>query len=213
MYFVTGNGNKLRETRSILGEDLQSIKIDLPEIQGETPEAVSKEKCKTAWKEVEHDEKVNSIITEDTSLCFNALGGLPGPYVKWFEERMGRENLPKMLSAFDDKSGKAICCVSYMDKSLAEPITFTGVVDGTIVEARGPAESFGWDPIFQPVGCNTTFAEMSTEQKNSISHRRLAHEQLRQYIEKHTTMKNAQGAYSDVEESAAKRAKQHAIPQ
>jgi inosine triphosphate pyrophosphatase len=52
----------------------------------------------------------------------------------------------------------------------AEPITFAGRTDGKIVTARGPAD-FGWDPVFQPDGFDTTYAEMDKDLKNTISHR------------------------------------------
>lgn len=73
---------RLEEVISILGDTLPfnvvSSKIDLPELQGE-PEEISKEKCKIAAKIVN-----GPVMVEDTSLCFNALHGLPGPYIKVF---------------------------------------------------------------------------------------------------------------------------------
>lgn len=68
-----------------------SVKLDLPELQGE-PEEISKEKCRLAAKEVG-----GAVMVEDTSLCFNALGGLPGPYIKWFLEKLGHDGLNRML--------------------------------------------------------------------------------------------------------------------
>ncbi len=71
---------RLEEVISILGDSLPfnliSSKIDLPELQGE-PEEVSKEKCKLAAEQVK-----GPVMVEDTSLCYNALGGLPGVYIK-----------------------------------------------------------------------------------------------------------------------------------
>lgn len=78
--FVTGNKKKLEEVIAILGDtlpfELVSAKLDLPELQGE-PEEVSKEKCRLACQQIN-----GAVIVEDTSLCFNALGGLPGVYIK-----------------------------------------------------------------------------------------------------------------------------------
>ena len=76
--FVTGNAKKLEEVRAILGGDalpvrIVSQKLDLPELQGE-PEEISSEKCRLAAEQVG-----GPVFVEDTSLCFNALGGLPGP--------------------------------------------------------------------------------------------------------------------------------------
>lgn len=70
----------MEEVVAILGDTLpfniESVKIDLPEFQGE-PEDISKEKCKLAAQHVN-----GPVMVEDTSLCFNALHGLPGPYIK-----------------------------------------------------------------------------------------------------------------------------------
>ena len=57
-------------------------KIDLPEYQGE-PDSISIDKCKAAMEQIK-----GPVIVEDTCLCFNALGGLPGPYIKWFLEKL-----------------------------------------------------------------------------------------------------------------------------
>lgn len=77
--FVTGNAKKLQEVQKIMGDAVPMVsqKIDLPELQG-TPEDVSREKCKLAAKEVD-----GPVLVEDTSLCFNALNGLPGVYIKY----------------------------------------------------------------------------------------------------------------------------------
>jgi hypothetical protein len=80
--FVTGNANKLREVQQILGDfvNVASRKVDLPELQGE-PDDIAVEKCRLAAAEVG-----GACITEDTCLCFNALSGLPGPYIKHVQQ-------------------------------------------------------------------------------------------------------------------------------
>lgn len=144
--FVTGNAKKLEEFIAILGKDfphdIVSKKLDLPEYQGE-PEDVCREKTKEAARQV-----AGPVIVEDTCLCFNALGGLPGPYIKWFLDKMGPEGLPKLLAGFEDKSGYAMCIAGYCEDEGSEPILFEGRTPGTIVAPRGPPH-FGWDPCFQ----------------------------------------------------------------
>ncbi|KAL7752183.1 hypothetical protein RI367_002228 [Sorochytrium milnesiophthora] len=175
--FVTGNQNKLREVQQIIGGEINFVsrKIDLPELQGE-PADISKEKCRLAAREVN-----GPVITEDTCLCFNALNGLPGPYVKWFLEKTGHDGLNNLLAAYSDKSGYALCTFAYAEGPEHEPIVFEGRTDGTIVKARGP-NSFGWDPIFQPDGFDVTYAEMDKSVKNTISHRYRALEKLRAHL-------------------------------
>ncbi|XP_048457779.1 inosine triphosphate pyrophosphatase isoform X3 [Rhincodon typus] len=109
--FVTGNARKLEEVVQILGDKfpftLVSKKIDLPEYQGE-PDEISIKKCQEAARQIQ-----GPVIVEDTCLCFNALGGLPGPYIKWFLEKLYPEGLYKMLQGFEDKSAYALCTFAY----------------------------------------------------------------------------------------------------
>eukprot|EP00292_Cryptomonas_paramecium_P015929 CAMPEP_0113670362 /NCGR_PEP_ID=MMETSP0038_2-20120614/5096_1 /TAXON_ID=2898 /ORGANISM="Cryptomonas paramecium" /LENGTH=206 /DNA_ID=CAMNT_0000586373 /DNA_START=57 /DNA_END=677 /DNA_ORIENTATION=+ /assembly_acc=CAM_ASM_000170 len=175
--FVTGNAKKLAEVQKIVGDSIpmMSRSIDLPELQG-TPENVSREKCRLAAKEVD-----GPVLVEDTSLCFNALNGLPGVYIKWFLEGIGHEGLNNLLAAYPDKSAYAQCIFSFSTGKDAEPQVFVGRTPGTIVPARGPKD-FGWDPIFQPEGFEQTYAEMPSELKNSISHRYRSLDQVKAYL-------------------------------
>lgn len=77
-----------------------------------------------------------AVIVEDTSLVFNALNGLPGPYIKWFMKSLKTSGLPKILLAYEDKSAYAICIISYMDENITQPLLFVGKTNGTIVEPR-----------------------------------------------------------------------------
>jgi inosine triphosphate pyrophosphatase len=191
--FVTGNKGKLAEVKEIL-KDVDTItlinqKIDLPELQGD-PIYVSREKCLLAVKEVES----GAVITEDTSLCFNALNGMPGPYIKWFLESNGHDGLNKMLDGFDDKTAYAQTCVAYCAGDGDEEVhVFDGRTNGKIVPPRGPLE-FGWDPIFE---CSegdersngVTYAEMDKTVKNGISHRAKAFEQLKAFLKEREATK------------------------
>ena len=159
--FVTGNAKKLSEVRNILGP-IESVHMDIPELQ-ETPENISKQKARFAFNVLKRP-----VLVEDTCLAFNALGGMPGPYIKWFSEAAGNQGLLNMIKACEDKTAYAICTFSYYDGN-AEPLVFRGEIKGVIIE--GGECDFGWDSIFQPEGYNIPFSEMSFEQKNSISHR------------------------------------------
>ena len=155
-------------------------KLDLPELQGE-PEDIAREKCRLAAIEVG-----GAVMVEDTCLCFNALHGLPGPYVKWFLEKVGHDGLNKMLVGFEDKTAYAQCTFAYTPGPEYDPLVFVGRTPGRIVSARGPTE-FGWDPIFQPDGFEETYAEMDKAIKNTISHRYRALDALRTYLLEHAT--------------------------
>jgi len=174
--FVTGNANKLAEVKTILGNDveLEAVKLDLPEIQG-TIEEISKAKARKGAEMIGR-----AVLVEDTCLSFNAMGEMPGPYIKWFLQALGPDNLHKMLTGFEDKSAQAICTFAYCEGPEHEPLIFQGRTDGKIVPARGP-KNFGWDPAFEYEG--QTYAEMPIEEKNKISHRYKALEKLRLWLE------------------------------
>lgn len=181
IYFATGNANKLKETVAILDAGRQlpfaikSVNIDLPEYQGEAEE-IAKAKCREASSKVD-----GAVMVEDTSLCFNAYKGLPGPYIKWFLDKLGHDGLNKMLAGFDDKSAYAQCIFAFTPGPGVEPEVFVGQTPGVIVPARGDTV-FGWDPIFQPDGYDQTYSEMDKATKNTISHRFRALTKLRDYL-------------------------------
>lgn len=179
--FVTGNAKKLEELRAILGSnfplEIISHKLDLPELQGEIEE-VSIKKCQEAARRLKRP-----VLVEDTSLCFNALGGLPGPYIKWFLEKLEPEGLPRLLTGWEDKSAVAVCTFAYCTGSCEDldVILFQGKTNGKIVDPRGTRD-FGWDCVFQPDGYEETYAELPKEKKNLISHRYKALEEMRKYF-------------------------------
>ncbi|KAL6849731.1 nucleoside triphosphate pyrophosphohydrolase ham1 [Amphichorda felina] len=169
--FITGNANKLREVKLILEPaiEVRSQAIDVEEVQG-TIEEVTKSKCRKAA------ELTNGpVLVEDTALCYNALGGLPGPYIKWFMATIGHQGLNNILAAYEDKSAEAVCTFGYSAGPDHEPILFQGRCPGKIVPPRGPTD-FGWDACFEYEG--KTFAEMEKTDKNAISHRGRALQKL-----------------------------------
>eukprot|EP00347_Sterkiella_histriomuscorum_P006600 403352150 len=178
---ITGNKKKLEEFMAIMSEDLaaaydvRSMAIDLDELQGE-PEFIASRKAKLATHQVP-----TPVIVDDVSLCFNALKGLPGPYIKSFLDKIGRQGLVDMLKGFDDKTGYAQCIYAYCESPETEPVVFIGKCDGQIVSPRGE-NMFGWDPIFLPNGHEQTFAEMDMEVKNKISHRGMAGELIKDFL-------------------------------
>ena len=187
--FVTGNAKKLEEVKHILASSssassscpstvrIVSRALDLPELQGD-PKDIATEKCLLASKEIR-----GPTLVEDTSLCFNALKGLPGPYVKWFLEKTGLDGLNNMLAAYEDKTAYAQCIFAYCNGKSEDVELFVGRTNGRIVKARGKTE-FGWDAVFEPdeqrdEKNRKTYGEMEKEEKNTISHRFRALEKLR----------------------------------
>jgi len=179
--FVTGNAKKLEEFIAILGNNFPhkvvSKNVDLPEYQG-SPEEVVKEKCAEAARHIK-----GPVIVEDTCLCFNALGGLPGPYIKWFLKELGPDGLPRLIADWEDKSAAALCMFGYSEGEGKEVKVFEGRTPGVIVNPPRGRRDFGWDPIFQPDGFTETYAEIDSAVKNGISHRGKALTKLKEYFE------------------------------
>jgi inosine triphosphate pyrophosphatase len=181
--FVTGNKKKLEEVEQLLLADADAMpytltnrKLELPELQGD-PTEIAIEKCRMAAKSVN-----GPVLTEDTSLCFHALNGMPGPYIKWFLEKCGHDGLNRMLDGFDDKSAYAQTVTAFTLGPDEEVHVFSGRTEGKIVQARGKLD-FGWDPIFEPnEGGGKTYAEMENEEKNAISHRGRSFAKLKQFL-------------------------------
>ena len=177
--FVTGNAMKLREVEEILGMNglplpLEMIDIDLDELQEAKPEKIAAAKARLAAEACG-----GPAIVDDTSLCLNAIGGMPGPYIKWFQQ--SKVELHRLLKDYDDKSAFAQSCIAFSPGPGAVPLVFSGRCHGTIVSPRG-GSGFGWDAVFQPDDHTETFAEMSGAAKNAISHRSRALALLAQHL-------------------------------
>ena len=173
LYFITGNKGKLAEVQSILG-NVEALDIDLPEIQSLDAHEIIKAKLEEAQKH-----NVGEFIVEDTSLYFEGLNGLPGPLIKWFMKTIGNDGLYKMAEAFGNSNAEAKTIIGYSDAQKNTSF-YEGNVRGTIVAPRG--EGFGWDPIFQPEGYSKTFGELTAEEKNSFSMRKIAVEKLKEKL-------------------------------
>lgn len=174
LYFITGNKNKFEEAKSII-TDLNQFKLDLPEIQNIDPKMIIKAKLLEAFKH-----KKGKFIVEDTSLYLNCLNGLPGPLIKWFLETIGNDGLYNIAKKLNNFKAEAKTVIGYA-KNKKEIKFFKGIIKGRIVPSKGE-QGFGWDPIFKPNGFNKTFAEMTAEEKNKISMRRVALNKLRQQL-------------------------------
>mmetsp|Transcript_26295 Transcript_26295/g.62522 ORF Transcript_26295/g.62522 Transcript_26295/m.62522 type:complete len:220 (+) Transcript_26295:1295-1954(+) len=153
---------------------LRVVNVDLPEIQEVNTEGIAKEKALLAAQLAG-----GPALIEDTSLQFKSLGGMPGPYIKWFQDRLKSEGLWRILTAYEDKSATAVCTLAFCTAPHADPVLFTGTVEGAIVE---PIEGrgFGWDSIFVPNGQDLPFSCLSTDEKNQLSHRGNA---VRQWVQ------------------------------
>lgn len=177
IYFITGNKDKLKEVQSMWSE-IEGINIDLDEIQEMDGKKIIEAKLKEAIKQ----KPGMSLIVEDQSLIIDGMNGLPGPLIKWFLKSMSLEGIVKLAESMGNKNCEAKTIIGYTDK-LGKINYFEATIKGKVVSPRGNI-GWGWDFIFQPEGYDKTFAEMTMEQKNELSMRRLAIEKLRKFVEK-----------------------------
>ena len=174
--FITGSKHKFSEINAIVG-GLEQLDIDLPEIQGVDPEPIIEAKLQQAM--IDHH---GELIVEDTSLFMECLNGLPGPLIKWFMVKLGRQGLWQLA----DKSGlyeaEARTTIGYTDGT-SRVRYFVGSTSGVIVPPTG-ASNFGWDPVFRPdEGDGRTYAEMTQAEKNAVSHRGKAARALKAFLD------------------------------
>jgi non-canonical purine NTP pyrophosphatase (RdgB/HAM1 family) len=175
IYFVTGNKDKLKEAQA-MWPVIEGINMDLDEIQEMDGKKIIEAKLKEAIKQ----KPGIPLIVEDQSLMIDGMNGLPGPLIKWFVKSMSLEGIAKLAEIMGNKTCEAKTIIGYADKNGIINY-FEATVKGKIVFPRGSI-GWGWDFIFQPEGHDKTFAEMTMEQKNELSMRRMALEKLKGYL-------------------------------
>lgn len=172
--FVTGNKNKFAEAIQII-PDLEMHNLDLVEIQEIDSQKIIEAKLSEARKQLS-----GNLIVEDSTLSLDALGGLPGPLIKWFEKTIGIVGLYNICNLNKNYDAIAKVTIGFMGENNTLNY-FEGEIKGKIVSPRGE-NGFGWDTIFEPAGQNKTFAEMSAEEKNKISMRKIAFQKLADFL-------------------------------
>ncbi|MDY6775159.1 MAG: XTP/dITP diphosphatase [Halobacteria archaeon] len=171
MLFVTGNEGKAREAQEILGDEVEvdRVEYDYAEIQSDSLEEIAVRGVKECY-----DEFGEEVFVDDSGLFVEGLGGFPGPYSSYVYSTLGNDGVLKAVESAEDRSASFRCVVAYTDGD--EVRTFEGRVEGRITHEKRGDGGFGFDPIFEHDA--KTFAEMSSEEKNEVSHRRRAFERL-----------------------------------
>ncbi len=177
LVIATRNKNKLREFREIL-KDLQ-IEIRSLDDFGPTPEAIEDGKTfdENAYKKAIHTAKVLGLpaIADDSGLVVDALNGEPGVYSARYagENATDEENCNKLLNALQGVENRRahFQCVLSIAVPSGPALTYEGKCDGIIIDDKRGNNGFGYDPIFYFEEFGKTFAELSMEEKNRVSHR------------------------------------------
>ncbi len=186
--FATGNANKLRELRQILGEsyDVKGLADigchdDIPET-ADTFEGNALLKAQWVKQRYGYD-----CIAEDAGLEVDALGGEPGVYSARYagEEHDGTANnalLLERMKGVGNRTARFRTALVLL-RGVDEVHLFEGKVEGDIIDAPRGDGGFGYDPLFVPKGWSKTFAEAGADEKNAISHRGQAVAALRTFLE------------------------------
>lgn len=186
IFFATNNINKFKEARSELAKHRISVgmlRLKTLEIQSESLEEIAKASAIEAYK------KCNlPTIVEDAGLFVEALKGFPGPYASYVYKTIGNKGLLRLMENLENRKAVFRSVIAYCSSDFTSPICFVGEVEGEIVRRERTSENkfgFGFDPVFKPLNSTKTFAEMSTAEKNTFSHRAKA---LRKFAEWYTSL-------------------------
>ena len=180
--FASNNEHKLTEIRQLIGDQYQIVSLqeigcteELPEEQT-TLEGNSRQKAEYVWQHYGV-----SCFADDTGLEVFALQGEPGVYSARYAgpQRSSTDNMALLLQNLADKTDRRAQFRTSITLILAGDIhQFEGVVTGQIAKNLAGEVGFGYDPLFIPDGFSQTFAQMSPAEKNKISHRGRAMQQL-----------------------------------
>lgn len=169
--FVSGNLDKWREASRILGRPLERQALELDEIQAPTTREVALAKARLAYARL-----ARPVIVEDAGIELPALGGFPGPFIKFWEQLGGLNSICRAADGLGDRRVIAVCALAICDEQGAEVVE--GRVHGTLASEPRGTNGFGWDAIFIADGERRTFGELSGAEKDERSHRRRAWELL-----------------------------------
>ncbi|RAR70762.1 non-canonical purine NTP diphosphatase [Flavobacterium aciduliphilum] len=187
LVFASNNQNKIKEIQKLVPSSIQILSLDAIGCTVEIPETAATIEGNAQLKANYVTEKYGyACFADDSGLEVDALQGAPGVFSARYagEPKNDDNNMSKLLHDLNGNphrkaNFKTVICLNYKGKQHL----FTGIVDGTLIEEKRGTNGFGYDPIFIPNGYSKTFAEMTIEEKSSISHRGQAVKQLIAFCE------------------------------
>jgi XTP/dITP diphosphohydrolase len=188
---ATRNKKKIEEMRKILGvmgivSRLYSLE-DFPSFEEIEEDGTTFEE--NALKKARHifNHTGMTTIADDSGLEVDALGGAPGIRSARYagEDADDMANNERLLKEIEDvpddqRTARFVCCIAYVSRDDVK--TFHGYVKGRIGRKPAGERGFGYDPLFYPEGYDRSFAEMTEDEKNAISHRAMALRELQRYL-------------------------------
>lgn len=171
LYFVTASENKFNDYQFLLGKlaDLRWVKHNVEDLVTTDLAVLIRRKIEMVKPMLPH----LPFLVEQTNLHIRAWRNLPGNVTGLFIDGVGVDGLCRMLTPFEDRAATVVTDLGFHAPD-GRVFVFHGELKGTIAARPRGSQIFGWDAIFIPDGEERTFAEMTVEQRNSISTRRLA---------------------------------------
>ena len=184
--FASNNKNKIQEIQSMLPESIQIVSLESIGCFEEIPETADTIEGNAILKANYITQKYGfDCFADDTGLEVDSLDGQPGVYSARYagEQRNADDNMNKLLEQLLDKPNRNAQFKTVIALNLkGKQHLFTGIASGEITLEKMGTGGFGYDPIFKPTGFENTFAELSLEVKNEISHRGKATKALLEFL-------------------------------
>lgn len=185
--FATNNKHKLEEIKKMAGPRFELISLEEIGLTGEIPEDYDTLEENALFKaKYIYDRTKVPTFSDDTGLEVTALHGRPGVLSARYAgpEKNDRENMQKLLRELEHETNRTArfrTVIAFIQPNGKE-VLFEGIINGQISREPKGRQGFGYDPVFIPDGHHTTFAEMTSDLKNSISHRSLAFSKFITYL-------------------------------
>ena len=188
LVFASNNKNKIQEIQALVPNTFQILSLEEIGCTEDIPETADTIEGNAILKANYVTEKYGyDCFADDTGLEVEALNGAPGVYSARYagEQKDANDNMDKLLSELKDKSNRNANFKTVIALNLnGNQNLFTGIINGKIIDEKIGTNGFGYDPIFVADGYNKTFAELSMEEKSTISHRGIAVKELILFLQK-----------------------------
>ena len=188
LVFASNNKNKIQEIQALVPNIIQIVSLEEIGCIEDIPETADTIEGNAILKANYVTEKYGyDCFADDTGLEVEALNGAPGVYSARYagEQKDANDNMDKLLSELKDKSNRKANFKTVIALNLnGNQNLFTGIINGKIIEEKIGTNGFGYDPIFVADGYEKTFAELSMEEKSTISHRGIAVKELILFLQK-----------------------------
>lgn len=186
LVFATNNPNKLAEIRMLVPSSIEIMSLKDINCNEELPETSDNLEDNAAQKAYYvFDNYGFNCFADDTGLEIDALDGRPGVYSARYagEKCISEDNMQKVLSEMKGEDNRDACFRTIISLVIdGKEFQFEGQVDGQIIPEKWGDKGFGYDPIFLPDGFEESYAQMSVQKKNEISHRGLAVKKLIEFL-------------------------------